>query len=63
MGKSLSNTPTDEPPLAGIEDSATADNDEGVALPLAAGYSRSAVTWVMDPINQYNQPAPSGGKK
>lgn len=63
MGKGISNTPAEEPPLAGIEDAATADNNEAAALPLAAGYNRSAVTWIMEPANQFNQPAPSGGKK
>jgi hypothetical protein len=64
MGKGATNLPVEEAPLAGIEDSATADNNEAVALPLAAGYVRSAVTWVMEPANQFTQPAPTtGGKK
>ncbi len=65
MGKSVaSNLPAEEPPLAGIEAAATADNNEASALPLAAGLCRSGVTWVMEPINQFTQPAPSsGGKK
>lgn len=65
MGKSVSsNLPTEEPPLAGIENSGTADNNEAAVLPLSAGHCRAAVTWCMEPINQFNQPAPStGGKK
>jgi hypothetical protein len=64
MGKGVANLPTEEPPLAGIEDAATADNNEAAALPLSAGYCRAAVTWIMEPANQFNQPAPAaGGKK
>lgn len=66
MGKSAaSNRPAEEPPLAGIEDSATADNNEAAALPVGAGYCRAAVTWLDDPSGQFNQPSPSqaGGKK
>jgi len=65
MGKSVSsNLPTEEPPLAGIEDSGTADNNEAAVLPLSAGYCRAAVVWIAEPSGQFNQPAPStGGKK
>lgn len=64
MGKGASNLPPEKPKLAGIEEDATADNTEAVALPLCAGYCRGALTWIMEPVNQYTQPAPSsGGKK
>lgn len=52
------NVPEDPVPLAGIEDSGVADNNEAVALVLFGGETRVKVHWIDEASGQFTADAP-----